>query len=330
MSVSCNTSNVQPFARRNLWDAKHIGTTTVMFDSHNTWNAQYMEWSNLWDAKLSGTMTFTFGSPNTWNVQSIPATLGWETRWNYRFMCGSLNTWDIQHIARSNSWDAKHHRTTTFMIASCNTWNVQYMARSNLQGAKHNGTLTFLFGSRNAWIWDAKHNGTMTFTFGSPKLHGQTVSGMSECARRTSKLRTFQTGEGTMRVITSEGFKAQRCFFGCPGEFLKFLCGGWIIKNHPKPFGHTFFSEEVLSWAHGKKASVFPVWFYNMCCYKDRTLKKYLGFSLLALLQVRMSSKKQVFLLLGIQKKLDQAKNMFGPQTKTSPKSFVVLVLWFY
>ena len=94
-----------------------------------------------------------------------------------------------------------------------------------------------------------------------------------------------------------------------------------------------FFLKKFFLEPMEKKQVFFPVWFYNMCCYKDRTLKKYLGFSLLALLQVRMSSKKQklkVFLLLGIQKKLDQAKNMFGPQTKTSPKSFVVLVLWFY
>ena len=55
---SCFFSRNTWIAQSNLWDAKHTGTTTFMFDSRNTWSVQYITQSKSWDAKRTGTATF--------------------------------------------------------------------------------------------------------------------------------------------------------------------------------------------------------------------------------------------------------------------------------
>ncbi len=63
----------------NLWDTKHNGTKTLMFDSRITWDVQYIARSNLGHAKHNGTTTFMFDSRNACNVIYIA---WWDSKRN--------------------------------------------------------------------------------------------------------------------------------------------------------------------------------------------------------------------------------------------------------
>ena len=160
MFFTCITWNVNCI----IWDVKHHGTTTFMFDSRSAWNVIYIARSNLWlwDAKCTGTTTFMFDSRNTWNVLYIAGDNLWDAKRNgtTTFVFDSRSTLTVIYIARGHLRDAKRNGTTTFMFDSRNTWNVIYITRGNLWDAKRNGTTTFMFDSRNTWnvIYIARSN----------------------------------------------------------------------------------------------------------------------------------------------------------------------------